>query len=54
MIDSFRGIGVKGWWVALLLLASAAAPAQLKIDITSGVTDPIPIAVLPFDADPRP
>src|SRR6478752_8774813 len=35
----------------LLVLASlAAAPAfaQLKLTITSGVTDPIPIAVVPF------
>ena len=54
MINSFRGIATKGWWVALVLLASTTASAQLKIDITAGVTDPIPIAVLPFDADPRP
>ena len=54
MINSFRGIATKGWWVALVLLASTTASAQLKIDITSGVTDPIPIAVLPFDSDPRP
>jgi TolB protein len=38
----------------LLLLASVApASAQLKIDITSGVTDPLPIAVTPFVNDPR-
>ncbi len=54
MSESFRSTGAKAWWVALMLLASTAGFAQLKIDITSGVTDPIPIAVLPFDADPRP
>jgi TolB protein len=29
-------------------LAATAAPAQLRIEITSGVTDPIPIAIVPF------
>src|ERR1700722_2195932 len=36
---------------ALLILglcAAAAAQAQLKIEITNGVTDPIPIAIVPF------
>ena len=36
---------------AILLLAlgcAAPALAQLKLTITSGVTDPIPIAVVPF------
>lgn len=32
----------------LALFAFASANAQLKIEITSGVTDPIPIAVVPF------
>jgi TolB protein len=32
----------------LALCAAAAAQAQLKIEITSGVTDPIPIAIVPF------
>ena len=32
----------------LLLLFAPAAQAQLRIEITSGVTDPIPIAVVPF------
>lgn len=42
------------WVTGLLLLASVApASAQLKIDITSGVTDPLPIAVTPFVNDPR-
>src|SRR5581483_967347 len=31
-----------------LTVLSAAAHAQLKIEVTSGVTDPIPIAVVPF------
>src|ERR1700692_4345619 len=30
------------------LCAAALAHAQLKIEITSGVTDPIPIAIVPF------
>jgi len=34
--------------VAVSLSAAPAAYAQLKIEITSGVTDPIPIAVIPF------
>jgi TolB protein len=29
-------------------MGSSAARAQLKIEVTSGVTDPIPIAVIPF------
>lgn len=33
---------------ALVLCFAAAARAQLRIEITSGVTDPIPIAVVPF------
>lgn len=31
-----------------LVLVPGAARAQLKIDITSGVTDPVPIAIVPF------
>lgn len=34
-------------WLAGILLATAAR-AELKIDITRGVTDPVPIAVVPF------
>jgi TolB protein len=34
--------------VAASLCAAPGARAQLKIEITSGVTDPIPIAVVPF------
>ena len=35
------------YWAATLRWA-AAAHAQLKIEITSGVTDPIPMAIVPF------
>jgi TolB protein len=43
---SFRTV----WRVALLcvLALPAASLAQLKIEITSGVTDPIPVAIVPF------
>ncbi len=33
---------------AALLFTSMAARAQLQIDITRGVTDPVPVAVVPF------
>ncbi|HEV2702581.1 MAG TPA: Tol-Pal system beta propeller repeat protein TolB [Steroidobacteraceae bacterium] len=38
------------WCAALLwlLVLPATALAQLKIEITSGVTDPIPVAIVPF------
>jgi TolB protein len=38
------------WCAALLCLAvlPGLAPAQLKIEITSGVTDPVPLAIVPF------
>ncbi|HTY94696.1 MAG TPA: Tol-Pal system beta propeller repeat protein TolB [Steroidobacteraceae bacterium] len=38
------------WGAALLCLAMlpGRAPAQLKIEITSGVTDPIAVAIVPF------
>jgi TolB protein len=38
------------WHAALLCLAllPGLAPAQLKIEITSGVTDPVPLAIVPF------
>jgi len=34
--------------LALALAAAAAARADLKIEITSGVRDPVPIAIVPF------
>lgn len=37
--------------VLVLLLWPGRSAAQLQVDITSGVTDPIPIAVQPFEAD---
>ncbi|HTB68393.1 MAG TPA: Tol-Pal system beta propeller repeat protein TolB [Steroidobacteraceae bacterium] len=39
------------WYAALLLCLAVLpglAPAQLKIEITSGVTDPVPLAIVPF------
>jgi TolB protein len=40
--------------IAMVLLSFLAAPAfaELKIDITKGVTDPIPIAIVPFARNP--
>jgi TolB protein len=41
----------KGLWPALwsgLLCLCTTAQAELKIDITRGVTDPVPVAVVPF------
>jgi TolB protein len=40
-----------GFAALALTLWPIRAAAQLQVDITSGVTDPIPIAVQPFDAD---
>jgi TolB protein len=49
MIKVFRS---RAPWYAALLLCLAVlpglAPAQLKIEITSGVTDPVPLAIVPF------
>jgi TolB protein len=42
---------VTGLVVLALTLWPIRGAAQLQVDITSGVTDPIPIAVQPFDAD---
>lgn len=36
--------------VAWLALCSVTAQAQLRVEITSGVTDPIPVAVVPFES----
>jgi TolB protein len=38
--------------LSLSLLAATAADAQLKIEVSSGVTDPIPIAIVPFQHAP--
>ncbi len=40
--------GVAGAVLALTLLWSAGAQAQLRLDITQGVRDAVPIAVVPF------
>ena len=42
---------VAGWVALSLALWSGRGAAQLQVDITAGVTDPIPIAVPAFDAD---
>jgi TolB protein len=43
---------VRSMAFAVLAAGVAAAPAkaQLRVEITSGVTDPIPVAVVPFEA----
>lgn len=48
---SLRGLALT--LVCLLGLSAPIAQAQLKIDITSGVTDPIPIAIEPLRDDPH-
>ena len=35
-------------FLAASLIVASAAQAELQIDITKGVTDPIPVAVVPF------
>lgn len=45
------GIGMAGRWLYMFCLAMALAPvsrAELVIDITRGVSDPVPVAVVPF------
>jgi TolB protein len=42
----------RAWLLLVLAFASVTARAQLKIEITSGVTDPIPIAIVPFAVEP--
>ena len=41
---------LKGLLVAAVVAGAAVLPAhaQLKIEITNGVTDPVPIAIVPF------
>ena len=36
---------------ALFVVTAVPARAQLRIEITSGVTDPVPIAVVPLDTN---
>jgi TolB protein len=45
---TLRGLARCAAAVLLTLGAGSAAQAQLRIEITSGVTDPIPIAIVPF------
>ena len=40
--------GFMGWLVALTVFTGATASAALKIDITQGNVEPLPIAVLDF------
>jgi TolB protein len=37
-------------WLLLAIVAASSARAQLRVDVTQGVIDPIPIAVVPFAA----
>lgn len=37
-----------GAWLAWLGLAASPAQAELQVNVTQGVTDPIPIAIVPF------
>jgi len=42
---------LRGWWCAALLCLAALpglACAQLRVEITSGVTDPVSLAIVPF------
>jgi TolB protein len=45
---SWRPLGRLFTSLVLVLCAARAANAQLKIEVTSGVTDPVPIAIVPF------
>ena len=50
---AFRRLILLSLWVLCAVLGARLANAQLRVDITSGVTDPIPVAVAPFVGDPR-
>ena len=50
---AFRRLILLSLWVLCAVLGAGLANAQLRVDITSGVTDPIPVAVAPFVGDPR-
>src|SRR5215471_487116 len=43
-----RALGRRFWPLLAALWAAGTAHAQLKIEVTSGVTDPVPIAIVPF------
>lgn len=47
-------MAVRRWLAYALLLSVVPAHAQLTVQITRGVTTPIPIAVIPFGATPGP
>lgn len=48
------GRGIRAWLaVAVFLLAPALAQAQLRLDITQGVRDAVPIAIVPFAGQPE-
>lgn len=51
MIERFFRAIRYGMLTVALLLISAAARAQLQVDITSGVTAPVPIVISPFTDD---
>lgn len=45
-VRNFLGLGL----LAAAVLMPLAAPAQLRVDVTQGVADPIPVAIVPFAA----
>lgn len=53
MTDSRWSRRLRRGILAVLAAASPVAFSQLQIDITSGVVDPIPIAIEPFRGDPQ-
>jgi TolB protein len=48
-MESVRNFLAMGW-LLLAIVAASSARAQLRVDVTQGVIDPIPIAVVPFAA----
>lgn len=53
MSELRRALRWHGWLAAVVIGVSPVAFGQLQIDITSGVLDPIPIAIEPFKGDPN-
>lgn len=45
-----RGTAAIGMTAVLLVLAAPSSQAQLRLDITQGVSDAVPIAIVPFGA----